>query len=132
MDGTLRGQAPELVGPESLDFEQVAATLSATLGRAIQYQPVSVPRYLLHLRRQGDSWGQAVVQTALYVGLRFGQGLGDGLLIRGWARRFPTGSNQSQCRLAPAPLRLACETCSPGNDSLRYRNPHASRMDCHC
>jgi uncharacterized protein YbjT (DUF2867 family) len=89
VEGTLLGEAPELVGPEALDFEQVAACLSDVLGRTIRYDAVSVPRYLFHLRRQGDPWSQALVKTALHVGLRFGQGLGDGATLEGLLGRRP-------------------------------------------
>ncbi len=73
LDGGLRGEAPVLTGPEALDFGAVARICGDVLGRPIRYQPVSPPRYVVHVRRQGLSWGQAVVQTALHVALRFGE-----------------------------------------------------------
>lgn len=74
VDGSLKGEAPELAGPEALGFEDAARMLSDALGREIRYLPVGIPRYLAHLRRAGDPWGQVIVKTALHVGLRFGQG----------------------------------------------------------
>ncbi|MBD0335564.1 MAG: SDR family oxidoreductase [Cyanobacteria bacterium Co-bin13] len=68
-----QGQALTLTGPEALSFQQVAQELTAVLHRPIAYQPVSPLHYLWHLRRQGLSFGQSLVQTALHVGLRFGQ-----------------------------------------------------------
>jgi uncharacterized protein YbjT (DUF2867 family) len=89
VEGTLFGEAPELVGPEALDFEQVAAILSDVLGRTIRYESVSVPRYLLHLRRQDSPLVRSLVQTVLHVGLRFGQGVGDATTIERLLGRRP-------------------------------------------
>lgn len=66
-------RAYTLTGPEALDFEQVAALLSAALGERVRYEAASVPGYLLHLRRRGLPAAQALVQAVLHVGLRFGQ-----------------------------------------------------------
>lgn len=68
-----RGRAHTLTGPETVTFAEVARTLGEALGRTIRYDAASVPGYLRHLRRRGQPWGQAVVQTILHVGLRFGQ-----------------------------------------------------------
>jgi uncharacterized protein YbjT (DUF2867 family) len=70
---THQGQTYTLTGPEAVTFEHVAAILSAELGRAIAYHPATIPGYLIHLRRRGMAWPQAIVQTVLHVGLRFGQ-----------------------------------------------------------
>lgn len=70
--GELRGEAPVLVGPEPLDFHRTAGLLTEVLGRAIRYEPASIPGYLLHCRRRGEDWGYAVVKTMLHVSLRFG------------------------------------------------------------
>lgn len=68
------GQTYTLTGPEALSFTDAAAPLSAELGRAIRYEPASVPAYLRHLvRRRGLPPAQALVQSILHVGLRFGQ-----------------------------------------------------------
>lgn len=61
-----------LTGPEALDFDQVAAVLSAELGRPITYQPATVLGYARHLRRRGLPVAQIVVQTLLHTGLRRG------------------------------------------------------------
>lgn len=71
VEGSERYTAPVLVGPEPLDFRAVADRLSEALDRPIRYQPVGVPRYLVHCRRRGDSWGFALVKAALHFALRF-------------------------------------------------------------
>ncbi len=66
-------QAPSLTGPEALEFDAVAALLSSELGRTIRYERASAFGYYRHLRRRGFVRGQALVVSALHVGLRFGQ-----------------------------------------------------------
>ncbi|ROU00134.1 NAD(P)H-binding protein [Histidinibacterium lentulum] len=67
------GAAWHLTGPEAVAMGEVAGLLTEALGRRIRYVPASVPGYLRHLRRAGQPWGQAAVQTALHLGLRFGR-----------------------------------------------------------
>ena len=67
------GQAYTLTGPEALGFETLAGELTEVLGRRIRYESASIFGYLGHLRKRGLPWAQAVVQTILHVGLRFGQ-----------------------------------------------------------
>ena len=67
------GKTYTLTGPKAYSFEEVAGFLSASLGRTIRYVPSSAPGYFFHLLRGGAAVGQAVVQTILHVGLRFGQ-----------------------------------------------------------
>ena len=67
------GQIYTLTGPKAYSFSEAAGILSANLGRKIRYVPASAPGYFLHLLRGGVGLGQAVVQTILHVGLRFGQ-----------------------------------------------------------
>lgn len=68
------GAGYTLTGPAAFTFDEVAACLTDALGREIVYRPASVPGYLSHLVRQRDAaWAQAVVQTILHIGLRFGQ-----------------------------------------------------------
>lgn len=62
-----------LTGSEALTFAEVARILSAELDRSIVYQPASIPAYALHLLRRQLPLEQVLVQTALHVGLRFGQ-----------------------------------------------------------
>jgi len=71
-----------LAGSDAVTFDQVAAILSTELGRAIAYHPATIPGYLIHLRRQGIAWPQAIVQTRLHVDRRFGQteAVADGTL----------------------------------------------------
>lgn len=71
-----RDSAYELTGPIAVTFSQVADYLSFLLEREIVYQPASITGYLAHLRSRGEPWSTAVVQTALHVGLRFGQAAG--------------------------------------------------------
>lgn len=66
-------RALALTGPEALDFDEVAALLSRILGRRIGYQRASAFGFYRHLRARGLARGQALVITALHVGLRFGQ-----------------------------------------------------------
>ena len=73
VDGTVRGEAVVLVGPEKLDFHAVAELLTELLGRRIRYDAVSIPRFLAHCRSRGDAWGLGLVKTMLHVGLRFGR-----------------------------------------------------------
>ncbi len=68
-----RGRALTLTGPAALTFAEVAELLSLVLGRAISYQPASVPGYMWHLRRKREmAWMQIAVQTFLHFGLRHG------------------------------------------------------------
>lgn len=67
------GRAYTLTGPAALSFDDVARLLSAALGRTIRYQPASAVGYVRHLLLAGLPLAQALVQTVLHVGLRFGQ-----------------------------------------------------------
>lgn len=66
-------KAYALTGPEALSFDVVAELLTATLGRSIRYDRASSVGYFAHVRRKSGSSMQALVQTMLHVGLRFGQ-----------------------------------------------------------
>ncbi len=68
-----RGQAYTLTGPAAVSFSEVATVLSDALGRPIRYVPASVVGYIHHLRKRKLPWAQALVQSVLHVGLRFGQ-----------------------------------------------------------
>jgi uncharacterized protein YbjT (DUF2867 family) len=70
--GPHRGQGYTLTGPSAVDFDDVAALLTAALGRTIRYEPASVLGYARHLRRQGLPLAQVAVQTVLHTGLRRG------------------------------------------------------------
>ncbi len=70
------GRAYRLTGPEALSFAQVADLLSVALGRTIRYTRPGVLRYMRRLRQRGLPFAQRLVQAALHVGLRFGQGEG--------------------------------------------------------
>lgn len=67
-----RGKGYSLTGPRAVDFDEVAALLSAALGRPIKYEPGSILGYARHLRRQGLPLAQIAVQTVLHTGLRRG------------------------------------------------------------
>lgn len=66
-------QAYTLTGSEALSFAEVADLLSAELGRTISYHPASAFAYFAHLLKRRLPFAQALVQTILHVGLRFGQ-----------------------------------------------------------
>lgn len=68
-----RAQAYTLTGAVAIDFALAARQLSDALGRAIRYQPASIPGYARHLRARGMPAMQIAVQTVLHVGLRLGQ-----------------------------------------------------------
>lgn len=70
---TFESRGLTLTGPEALDFDGVAAILSAALGRNVRYQPASILGYVQHLHGRGLPWAQVAVQTVLHCGLRFGQ-----------------------------------------------------------
>lgn len=72
-DGHL-GQTYRLTGPSAINFETVAALLSAQLDSTVIYNNASMLGYVMHLHRQQLQWMQILVQTVLHVGLRFGQG----------------------------------------------------------
>ncbi|WP_276259993.1 NmrA family NAD(P)-binding protein [Haloglomus litoreum] len=59
--------AYEPTGPERLTFDDVAAVLSAELGREVEYVRPSVPRFLWHSDRLGDDLGFALVQCVIYT-----------------------------------------------------------------
>ncbi len=63
----------ELTGPVAATFAQVAQHLSLVLGRKIRYEPASVIGYFSRLHSNGEPMSKALIQTALHVGLRFGQ-----------------------------------------------------------
>lgn len=68
-----RAKALTLTGPEAITFDQVARLLSSVLGRAIRYEPASIPGYVWHLHGNRQlPWMQVAVQTFLHVGLRGG------------------------------------------------------------
>jgi uncharacterized protein YbjT (DUF2867 family) len=67
------GATYTLTGPEAFTFQEVAEMMSRVVGRRIRYRRASALGYLLHLLRAGTGPAQAAVQTALHVGLRFGQ-----------------------------------------------------------
>ena len=60
-----------LTGSQAVGFSEVAALLTAAVGRPIRYHPASIVGYLRHLRRRRDQlWMQAIVQTVLHTELR--------------------------------------------------------------
>lgn len=66
------GAAYHLTGPRAVTFSDVAAVLSARLGRPVRYEPASLLGYWRHLRGQGMVRVQVLVQTVLHAGLRRG------------------------------------------------------------
>jgi uncharacterized protein YbjT (DUF2867 family) len=72
LDPTLDPEGRPLTGPEAHRFDDVAALLSAHVGRPIRYEPATPSAYALHLSQQGLGCGAVAVQTALHTALRFG------------------------------------------------------------
>jgi uncharacterized protein YbjT (DUF2867 family) len=66
-------RAYTLTGPQAVGFTSAAAELTHVLGRPVRYEAASIVGYARHLRGRGMPWAQVAVQTALHVGLRFGQ-----------------------------------------------------------
>lgn len=64
--------AVDLTGGESLDYEQVAAILSAELNRPIRYTRPSIPAFIVKELRAGRKLPFTLVMTALYVITRMG------------------------------------------------------------
>ncbi len=61
-----------LTGAEALTYHEVAALLTAALGRKITYTNPSILRFIGHQKSQGNAWGYVLVLTALYTITRFG------------------------------------------------------------
>lgn len=73
-DGRLT-RSDSLTGPSAaMNFDKVAALLSAPLDHLVTYDRAGMLAYPKHLRRQQLPWMQILIQTGLHVGLRFGQG----------------------------------------------------------
>jgi len=68
-----RHKAWSLTGGEAIDFDDVAQTLSESLGRPVRYQPISLPGYVLHLRRRQTPWMLTAIMSVLHRGLRKGE-----------------------------------------------------------
>ena len=66
------GRGYTLTGPEALSFTDVAATLSAVLGRRITYHPLGIARFVLEQHRRGQVLGLSLVMTMLYTVQRMG------------------------------------------------------------
>jgi len=66
------GQKYTVTGAEALDYDEVAARLSAVLGRSIRYTYPSTLAFLWRQLKAGQSPGYALVVTALYTITRFG------------------------------------------------------------
>lgn len=69
-----RAKSYSLTGPKAVSLDRVARILSEVTGRQIDYQAVSIPRYLLHLRRRQLPTGAIFIQTILNALLRYGHG----------------------------------------------------------
>ncbi len=64
-------------GSDALTYNEVAASLSDVLGRAIRYTKPGVPRYVLHAHRElGMPWAMVLVTTAIYTVARLGKASG--------------------------------------------------------
>jgi uncharacterized protein YbjT (DUF2867 family) len=67
------GKTYTLTGPEALSFAHVAQLLTSELDRKIDYHPANILGYFRHLLSRHLPVGQAIIQTLLHTGLRFGQ-----------------------------------------------------------
>ena len=71
------GKAWTPTGPEALTYGEVAAQLTAVLGRPVVYDRPGALRYALHARRRlGMPWGMVGVTTAIYTVARLGRAAG--------------------------------------------------------
>jgi uncharacterized protein YbjT (DUF2867 family) len=65
-------QAYDLTGPETLDYYQVAETLSYVLGRKITYLNPSVPAFMWKSLQRGIPFGMTLVMSYLYTQTKHG------------------------------------------------------------
>ncbi|MEX5719556.1 hypothetical protein ABQ292_14420, partial [Geodermatophilus sp. WL48A] len=66
------GRAYELTASEAPTWSEVAATLSAVLGRPVVYRHPGAVAFLRHAHRSGIPAGPAAVMTGLYTVTRLG------------------------------------------------------------
>jgi uncharacterized protein YbjT (DUF2867 family) len=62
-----------LTGPTPLTMDEVAAELTATLGRPIRYVNPSLPRFAVRLRRRGVGWDTIGFMSAVYTLTKIGR-----------------------------------------------------------
>ena len=67
------GVAYSLTGSESLTYGEVAAIMSAVLGRPITYSRPSLLAFAARMRRRGHPWEYVAVMLGVYVSTRLGQ-----------------------------------------------------------
>ncbi|WP_340268507.1 NmrA family NAD(P)-binding protein [Aquipuribacter nitratireducens] len=67
------GRAWTPTGPEALTYDEVAAVLSAELGREIRYARPGLLRYARHARASGMPWGMVAVTSGIYTVARLGR-----------------------------------------------------------
>jgi uncharacterized protein YbjT (DUF2867 family) len=109
-----RGRAYTVTGPEALDYSEVAAILTAVLGRPVTYTDPSVVGYLLHARRVlGMSRGLAVVTAAIYTTARLGLAAGLTGTVRELTGREPTTVAETLRRESAAFHRPAAPAADP-------------------
>lgn len=66
-----KNTAIEITGTENLNFYQVAAKMSKTLGRSIQFRSVSILRFFIHQKKRGMKTGMILVMIMLHFLPRF-------------------------------------------------------------
>lgn len=84
------GRAWTPTGPQALGYDEVAAVLSAELGRTVRYARPGLPRYVRHARSGGMGWPMVAVTAGIYTVARLGRAAGltdDVLTVTG---RAPT------------------------------------------
>jgi len=63
-------------GPAALTYDQVAAVLSAELGRPIRYRRPGLLRYVRHARASRMPWAMVAVTSGIYTVARLGRAAG--------------------------------------------------------
>lgn len=66
------GRAYSLTGSESLTYGEVAAIMTAELGRPITYSDPSPLAFARRMRRRGHPWGYVAVMEGIYLTTRLG------------------------------------------------------------
>ncbi len=66
------GMAYELTGSEALSYDEVAAIMTAELGRPITYSRPSLLAFVRRMRQRGHPWSYIAIMGGLYLTTRLG------------------------------------------------------------
>lgn len=94
-------QAYTLTGGEALGLDDVAAILSAVLGRRITYRNPGIPRFLQHIRAAGHPIAFGLVMTGVYTVARLGLATGISPDLERLINRSPTSLRSFAEEYAP-------------------------------